>query len=74
MANRAPMWSWMIGVLLWAWIIPFNQWFWDDWLTAPLTGWGEQVIRWEGGAKHYLNPVVYFLLVPIGPWSFQLLI
>ena len=63
----------MIGALPWAWIIPFNQWFWDDWLTAPLTGWREQIDRWDGGAKHYLNPVVYFLLVPLGPWSFQVL-
>lgn len=66
-------WAWVAGLLPWVWSIPANQWFWDDWATAPLTGWDEQIVRWEGGAKHFLNPVVYFLLLPLGQWTFQLI-
>jgi hypothetical protein len=68
-----PIWAWGLGLLPWVWIVPFNQYFWDDWLTAPLTGWQEQLDRWEGGAKHYLNPVTYFVLLPLGQWVFHLL-
>jgi hypothetical protein len=66
-------WVWAVGLIPWIWIIPFNQYFWDDWLTAPLTGWDEQVLRWGGWGKHYLNPVIYFLVLPIGPWAFHVL-
>lgn len=72
-SHPAPLWAWLLGLLPWVWIVPFNQYFWDDWLTAPLTGWDEQLARWEGGAKHYLNPVMYFLLLPLGQWVFHIL-
>ena len=72
-ASGAPVWAWLLGLLPWIWIIPFNQYFWDDWITAPLTGWEDQIARWDGGAKHYLNPVMYFVLLPIGQWAFHLL-
>jgi hypothetical protein len=67
-----PLWVWAIGLIPWIWIIPFNQGFWDDW-KAPVTGWQDQISRWEGGGKHYLNPLLFFLLVPIGPWAFHIL-
>jgi len=70
----APTWSWLLAALPWTVMIPLNQLFWDDWVTAPLTGWDQQIIRWEGGAKHYANPLMYFLLLPLGQWFSQLLV
>lgn len=72
--SEAPVWSWLLAVLPWMVMIPLNQLFWDDWVTAPLTGWEQQLVRWEGGAKHYANPVMYFLLLPIGQWFSQSLV
>jgi hypothetical protein len=65
---------WLLGLLPWVWIIPFNQYFWDDWAIAPNLGWQDQTDYWELGAKHFGNPLVYFLLLPIGPWIFHTLI
>jgi len=50
-----------------------NSYFFDDWGTAPLRSWHDHVERWQGYGKHYLNPVMYFLLTPFGPWIFHLL-
>lgn len=63
-----------MGLLPWIWIIPFNQYFWDDWAIASRSNWGDQVNYWSGGAKHFANPLIYFLLLPIGPWVFHTLI
>jgi hypothetical protein len=65
---------WLLGLLPWVWIIPFNQYFWDDWAIAPNLGWQDQIEYWESAAKHFGNPLVYFLLLPIGPWIFHTLI
>lgn len=67
------VWPWLLGCLPWIWIIPFNQFFWDDWYTDSLRGFQDQIMRWDGGAKHYLNPLVYFLLLHLGPWAFHVL-
>lgn len=37
-------------------------------------GWQDQIEYWESGAKHFGNPLVYFVLLPIGPWVFHTLI
>lgn len=50
-----------------------NSYFFDDWGTAPLRGWHDHVERWQGLGKHYLNPLMYFLLTPFGPWIFHVL-
>lgn len=50
-----------------------NSYFFDDWGTAPLRSWHDHVERWQGFGKHYLNPVLYFLLTPFGPWIFHVL-
>ena len=71
-ASGAPLWAWLLGLLPWIWIIPFNQYFWDDWYTADLKGWEEQLARWDGGGKHYLTPLTYFLLLPVGAWIFHI--
>lgn len=71
-ASGAPIWAWLLGLLPWIWIVPFNQYFWDDWYTADLRGWEEQLARWDGGGKHYLTPLTYFLLLPIGAWIFHI--
>ena len=65
-----------MGLLPWIWIIPFNQYFWDDWAIASRSNWRDQVTYWSGpsGAKHFANPLIYFLLLPIGPWLFHTLI
>ena len=58
----------------WIWIIPANQYFWDDWAIAANLGWQDQIEYWESAAKHFGNPVIYFFLLPIGPWIFHTLI
>lgn len=62
---------WALAMLPWAWIIPVNAYFFDDWGTVPLRSWHDHVERWQGYGKHYLNPVMYFLLTPLGPWIFH---
>ena len=37
-------------------------------------GWRDQIEYWESAAKHFGNPLVYFVLLPIGPWIFHTLI
>lgn len=65
---------WMLALLPWIWIIPFNQYFWDDWAIAENLGWQDQIEYWGSRAKHFGNPVVFFLLISIGPWIFHALI
>lgn len=65
---------WLLGLLPWIWIIPLNQYFWDDWAIATNLGWQDQTDFWAPAGKHFGNPIVYFLLIPIGPWFFHSLI
>ena len=37
-------------------------------------GWQDQIEYWESAAKHFANPLVYFVLLPIGPRIFHTLI
>jgi hypothetical protein len=69
--RETPYWVWLLGLLPWVWVVPLNQYFWDDWKNAPFTGFQELNTRWAGGAKHFLNPIIYFALTPFGPWVFH---
>jgi hypothetical protein len=64
----------VLSLLPWIWIIPANQYFWDDWAIAANLGLQDQIEYWGSAAKHFGNPVIYFFLLPIGPWIFHTLI
>jgi ABC-type Co2+ transport system permease subunit len=64
----------VLSLLPWIWIIPANQYFWDDWAIAANLGLQDQIKYWGSAAKHFGNPVIYFFLLPIGPWIFHTLI
>lgn len=72
--KSAPLWVWLLGLSPWIWIIPFNQYFWDDWYNASVTGFGDQIDRWNGTAKHWVNPFVFYVLQLMGPWAFHVVI
>jgi len=63
---------WLVSSLPWVWAIPANQYFWDDWWIKSQVGLADQVNYWADGAKHPLNPWIYFALLHAGPWLFQL--
>jgi hypothetical protein len=63
---------WLVSSLPWIWAIPANQYFWDDWAIKAQVGLADQVNLWADGAKHPLNPWIYFALLHAGPWLFQL--
>ena len=67
-----PHWVWLVSSLPWVWAIPANQYFWDDWWIKSQVGLADQVNLWANGAKHPLNPWIYFTLLHAGPWLFQL--
>lgn len=72
-ASGAPIWAWLLGLLPWIWIIPFNQYFWDDWIFSSTTDFTWHFEYWiTNGAKHFVNPFVYPILIRLGPWSFAL--
>lgn len=67
-----PLWVWLVSSLPWVWAVPANQYFWDDWWIKSQVGLADQVNYWADGAKHPLNPWIYFALLHAGPWLFQL--
>lgn len=72
--SGAPIWAWLLGLLPWIWIVPFNQYFWDDWVFASTTDFTWHINYWiTNGAKHFANPVMYPILIRLGPWSFALM-
>ena len=71
--QNISVWVWAVALMPWVWIVPMNSYFFDDWGTAPLRSWLDHVARWQATGKHYLNPVMYFLLTPFGPWIFHVL-
>jgi hypothetical protein len=68
---QVPLWTWLVATLPWSWAIPANHYFWDDWMIQAHNELSEQIQYWSGGAKHPLNPWVYGLLLPLGPWALQ---